>query len=226
MQVSQVQFGPFSLGGEPLCLRRGSDLIKLRPMSLQVLRYLSDRPGQFVSKDELLDRVWTGRVISDSGLRLCVGEIRSALGDDAKSPQYLETIVGKGYRFLEGAGGKALYPDTTGPIVGRDADLRRLDDSYRLAIAGRTQFVLLGGEPGIGKTTLVNSFLDLSSRDHGADVIQGQCIVHYGKQEAYGPMLEAIATFWGDKNDTGLSKEFERHAPSWLLQIPEICSSV
>ena len=222
----QLQFGPFSLGGEPVCLRRDSDPINLRPMSLQVLRYLSERPGQFVSKDELLDRIWTGRVVSDSGLRLCVGEIRAALGDDAKSPQYLETIVGKGYCFLEGAGGKALYPDTTGPIVGRDADLRRLDDSYRLAIAGRTQFVLLGGEPGIGKTTLVDSFLDLTSRDHGADVIQGQCIIHYGKQEAYGPMIEAIATFWGDKNDTGLSKEFERHAPSWLLQIPEILDAM
>jgi DNA-binding winged helix-turn-helix (wHTH) protein len=67
-------------------------------------------------------RFWTGRVISDSGLRLCVGEIRSALGDDARNPQYLETIVGKGYRFLEGAVGKAPYADSTARIVGRDAD--------------------------------------------------------------------------------------------------------
>ena len=226
MNDRQVQFGPFSLGGKPVCLRRGSDPIKLRPMSLQVLRYLSERPGRFVSKDELLERVWTGRVISASGLRLCVGEIRSALGDDAKNPQYLETIVGKGYRFLEGAGGKAPNPDNTGPIVGRDADLRRLDDAYQSAVAGHTQFVLLAGEPGIGKTTLLNSFLERASRDHAAHVIHGQCVVHYGTQEAYGPVLEAIAAFYRDSNDNGFIKEMERHAPDWLLQIPEMLDAM
>ena len=226
MNDRQVQFGPFSLGGKPVCLRRGSDPIKLRPMSLQVLRYLSERPGRFVSKDELLERVWTGRVISASGLRLCVGEIRSALGDDAKNPQYLETIVGKGYRFLEGAGGKAPNPDNTGPIVGRDADLRRLDDAYQSAVAGHTQFVLLAGEPGIGKTTLLNSFLERASRDHAAHFIHGQCVVHYGTQEAYGPVLEAIAAFYRDSNDNGFIKEMERHAPDWLLQIPEMLDAM
>jgi predicted ATPase len=195
-------------------------------MSLQVLRYLSERPGQFVGKDELLDRVWSGRVISDSGLRLCVGEIRTALGDDAKNPRYLETIVGKGYRFLEGAGGKVPHADTTRPIVGREADLRRLDDSYRSAVEGHTQFVLIAGEPGIGKTTLANSFLDHTSRDHDAQMIQGQCIVHYGSQEAFGPMLEAIAAFYRDNNDTGFIKDMERHAPAWLLQFPEMLDAM
>jgi len=222
----QFQFGPFSLGGEPDCLRRGADPIPLRPMSLQVLRYLSERPGRFVSKDELLERVWTGRVISDSGLRICVGEIRSALGDDAKNPQYLETIVGKGYRFLEGAGGKASYADSTGPIVGRDAELRRLGDIYQSVVAGHTQFVLLAGEPGIGKTTLVNSFLERIPRDHDVHVIQGQCVVHCGKQEAYGPVLEAIAEFYRDHSDTGLIREMERHAPGWLLQFPEMLDAM
>jgi DNA-binding winged helix-turn-helix (wHTH) protein len=47
----------FSLGGDPCCLRRGSDPIKLRPMSLQVLHYLSERPGQIVGRDELLEKV-------------------------------------------------------------------------------------------------------------------------------------------------------------------------
>jgi hypothetical protein len=195
-------------------------------MSLQVLRYLSERPGQFVSKDELLDRVWTGRVISDSGLRLCVREIRAALDDDAKNPHYLETVVGKGYRFLEGAGGKAPYPDSTGPIVGRDAELSRLDDLYQRALAGHTQFVLLAGEAGIGKTTLLNSFLDRISKGHDAHMIQGQCVVHYGKQEAYAPVLEAISSFYRDHTDTRFIKNMERHAPGWLLQLPEMLDAM
>jgi len=226
-EYAQVQFGPFTLGGEPDRLRRGVDPIPLRPMSLRMLRYLSERPGRFVSKDELLEQVWTGRVISDSGLRLCVREIRSALGDDAKNPDYVETVVGKGYRFLQGAGGEAPDPDNTGPIVGRDTELRRLDELYQLAAAGHTQLMLLAGEPGIGKTTMVESFLDRISKNHGAQVIQGQCVIHYGKQEAYGPVLEAIAAFFRDqKSDTGFIKDMERHAPGWLLQLPEMLDAM
>ena len=225
-EYPQVRFGPFILAGEPCCLRRGSAPIELRPMSLKVLQYLAEQPGRFVSKDELLDRVWRGRIISDSGLRLCVREIRAALGDDAKNPRYLETVVGKGYRFLEGAGGAAPYSDGAGPIVGRDEELRRLHDDYLLAMAGHTQFVLLAGEAGIGKTTLVESFLDRISENSQAQVIQGQCVIHYGKQEACGPLLEAITAFYRNYKAAAFIKTMERNAPSWLLQMPEMLDAM
>ena len=101
MATSEIRFGPFFLGCEPARLKRGEDVVKLRPKSLDVLCYLAQRPGQLVSKKELLTQVWTGRVISDTGLRMCIGEIRAALRDDADAPHYLETVVGQGYRFLE-----------------------------------------------------------------------------------------------------------------------------
>jgi predicted ATPase len=226
MTASELRFGPFSLEREPVRLMRGVDVVKLRPKSLDVLCYLAQRPGQLVGKEELLTRVWAGRVISNSGLRLCIREIRAILGDDADAPHYLETVVGQGYRFLQGAGGKAPNLDSTGPIVGRDAELRRLDERYQLAAAGHTQLVLLAGEPGIGKTTMVELFLDRISKNHNAHVIQGQCVIHYGQQEAYGPVLEAIATFFRDQNDTGFIKDMERHAPGWLLQLPNMLDAM
>jgi predicted ATPase len=155
-----------------------------------------------------------------------VGEIRAALDDDAKHPRYLDTVIGRCYRFLEGAGGKAPIHGNAQPFVGRDAELRRLDDLYQLAFTGRTQFVLLAGEPGIGKTTLLNSFLGHNSRSHGVKVIQGQCIIHYGKLEAYGPMLEAIASFYRVNKGAGFIKDMERHAPAWLLQVPEMLDAM
>ena len=223
---SYVQFGPFLIEGESGCLMRGPDPVKLRPMSLQFLRYLAERPGQFVSKEELLERVWAGRVISDSGLRLCVREIRAALGDDAKNPRYLETIVGKGYLFLEGEGGKIPLQENSAPIVGRDDDLLYLGEIFQAAIAGSTQFALLAGEPGIGKTTLLETFLDRISSDHDTNVIQGHGVVHYGKQEAYGPMLEAITSYFQDCDDDLLIRTMERHAPAWLLQLPEMLDTM
>lgn len=117
MPDHEIRFGPFSLQNDPVRLRRGAENIDLRPKSLAVLRYLAERPGQLVTKKELFRHVWSGRVVSDSGLRLCVREIRSALEDDATSPHYLETVTGHGYRFLEGHDGRAVFPDSTGPFV-------------------------------------------------------------------------------------------------------------
>ena len=220
MTIPQLHFGPFSLEQAPDCLKRGSDPVKLRPMSLHVLRYLSERPGQFVSKQELLERVWTGRVISDSGLRLCVKEIRAALGDQAQTPQYVETIVGRGYRFLEGPNGRAVFTDTAGQMVGRETELQQLQDCYRLAVEGNTQFVLLAGEAGIGKTTLVESFLERMVDQPAANIIQGQCVVHFGNEETYGPLLEAVAALCRTPKGGEFIRVFKRYAPTWLLHIP------
>ena len=223
MPIHQVHFGPFSIEDEPIRLRRGADLIQLRPKSLEVLKYLAERPGQFVSKEELLKRVWVGRVINDTGLRVCVREIRAVLGDNADMPYYLETIVGHGFRFLEGRNGRALFPDTTGPIVGRESELRQLEDYYQLAADGHSQFVLLGGEPGIGKTTLLNCFLDRVAEQPTMNVIQAQCVVHFGKSEAYGVVLEAIAHLVRDPN---MAKVLKRFAPTWLLQMPGLLDPI
>jgi DNA-binding winged helix-turn-helix (wHTH) protein len=98
----------------------------LRPKSLALLRYLAERPGRLVSKEELLKSVWSGRVVGQDGIRVCVREIRAALGDDPEMPQYLETVPGKGYRFLEGRDGRALFPETAKPLVGRASELLQL----------------------------------------------------------------------------------------------------
>ena len=60
--------------------------IALAPKALAVLEYLAARPGQLVSKDELLSALWPGVFLGDSALKVCVSEIRRALGDDAQEP--------------------------------------------------------------------------------------------------------------------------------------------
>jgi DNA-binding winged helix-turn-helix (wHTH) protein len=89
----QLRFGPFTLKAEPLQLWQGAEQIALRPKSLEMLRYLAARAGRLVSKEELLERVWPGRVINRDGIRVCVREIRATLGDTAAMPQYLETVT-------------------------------------------------------------------------------------------------------------------------------------
>lgn len=74
--------------------------IALRPKTFAVLRYLVEHPEKLVTKDELLDAVWAGTVVSDTVLKSCIRELREALGDDVQEPQYIATVHRRGYRFI------------------------------------------------------------------------------------------------------------------------------
>ena len=95
-----LTFGPFRLEPPPGRLWRDEQAIPLRPRSLALLRYLARHPGRLVTKAEVLQHVWTGTHVTDSVLRASVHEIRTALGDPATAPRYLETVERQGYRFL------------------------------------------------------------------------------------------------------------------------------
>jgi DNA-binding winged helix-turn-helix (wHTH) protein len=92
-------FDVFRLEPPPGGLWRGDVRIALRPRPLAVLRYLVAQAGRLVTKAELRQHVWGGTHVSDTVLRVCVQEIRAALGDAAAAPQYLETVAQQGYRF-------------------------------------------------------------------------------------------------------------------------------
>ena len=96
----QITFGPFRLEVTQGRLWRGDQVLPLRPRSLAMLCYLATHPGRLVTKTEVLQQVWAGTHVTDSVLRASVHEIRTALGDPATAPRYLETVERQGYRFL------------------------------------------------------------------------------------------------------------------------------
>src|SRR5262249_19074084 len=77
----QLTFGPFRLETPQGGLWRGDHLIPLRPRSLAMLRYLAAHPGRLVTKAEVQQHVWAGTHVTPTVLRVCVREIRVALGD-------------------------------------------------------------------------------------------------------------------------------------------------
>ncbi|MES1242241.1 MAG: winged helix-turn-helix domain-containing protein [Acidobacteriota bacterium] len=79
---------------------RGGETIRLEPRMMDVLVYLAQRPGRTVTKEELLDVVWEGMVVEEGVLPQCIHAIRKALGDDARSPRYIQTIPKRGYRLV------------------------------------------------------------------------------------------------------------------------------
>jgi pimeloyl-ACP methyl ester carboxylesterase/DNA-binding winged helix-turn-helix (wHTH) protein len=74
--------------------------VSLTPKAFSVLEYLAHHSGRLVTKDEFMDRLWPGVYVGDAALKVCVREIRRALGDDSHQPRYIETAHRRGYRFI------------------------------------------------------------------------------------------------------------------------------
>ncbi len=98
----RARFGVFDFDPATGELRRDGVQVKLQPQPARVLAMLTARPGEVVSRDELRQLVWADGTFVDfeRGLNFCVAQIRSALGDSAESPRFVETLPRRGYRFI------------------------------------------------------------------------------------------------------------------------------
>ena len=95
-----VQVGEWVLLPRGNELRRGADRARVEPKVAELLAYLAARPGVVVGREELLSAVWPGVVVGDDALTQAIIKLRKALGDDAHSPRYVETISKRGYRLV------------------------------------------------------------------------------------------------------------------------------
>jgi len=106
-------FEDFALDGDRRELRRGSELIPVEPQVFDLLQYLIRNRDRVVSKDDLVDAVWHGRIVSDATLASRVNAARSALRDNGEDQRLIRTILRRGLRFVgavreEDAATKAL----------------------------------------------------------------------------------------------------------------------
>ena len=111
--------------------RNGAE-VHLEPKAMDVLLLLAGRAGEVLSREELLATVWSGSVVGDDTLTQAVIKLRKALGDDSRSPAYIETISKRGYRLIAEVrldmAGTGAASDPTGskpPHASRARSLRR-----------------------------------------------------------------------------------------------------
>lgn len=116
----------------------------------------------------------------------------------------------------------ARKPVQTPLLVGRATELEQLHNALQRALDGAPQFVFLTGEPGIGKTTLVDTFLRQLAVRSDLQIAQGQCIEHYGPGEAYLPLLDASSRSCRAAGGQRLIELLKKHAPTWLIQLPAL----
>src|ERR1051325_5622414 len=125
-----LRFGPFELDPANQSLSRDGAEIHLAPRAYGVLAHLVDHAGTLITKNELLDAVWGELHVSDGALKRCVADLRKALEDSADAPRYIQTLHGRGYRFLPApasAGPGTSSAEEHAPVVGRAAQIQALD---------------------------------------------------------------------------------------------------
>jgi len=224
MRERFIVFPPFQLDLVDERLRQDGVVVELRPKTFAVLRHLLQHAGRLVTKSDLLDAVWADVAVTESVLKGCIAEIRAALGDDRESPRFVETAHRRGYRFIGAVArpGDGPAAESASAVFGREDALNRLDEAFATAGTGARQVVFVTGEPGIGKTTLVDRWLDRTGERHAGRIGRGECLEHCGAAEAYLPILDAVGRLCRDPGGEQIVGVLRRYAPTWLAQLPAL----
>ena len=97
----KIRFGVYELDRDAMELRKHGVPLRLQEQPFRVLAMLTERPGEIITREQLQERIWGNTFVDfDQSLNKAVNRVREALNDDAGTPQYVETVPRRGYRFI------------------------------------------------------------------------------------------------------------------------------
>ncbi len=206
-------FGRFELDASAFKLRRDGDEVPLQPKVFDAIRYLIEHHDRVVLKDELLEALWPGEHVNETAVPWTISRARKVLGQGAADKHPIETVRGRGYRFVGGvraapasepppasskvqlvsiAGGLATTAPRTArdPFVGRAEPMERLVGALQGTGAGRGRLCLLTGDAGMGKTRCLAEFAAVA-RSSKLSVWTGRCL-EGGRTAAFWPWVQVL----------------------------------
>jgi len=207
--MARYVFGELELDQDGQILRRADQEITLQPKVFDVLCYLIERRGRLVTKTELLDALWAEQDVNEAVVTWSVTHIRRALGQARTDKGPIETVHGRGYRFIGEvaikARGSELAPpaavaqaeaESSSPFVGRQRVGVELTQCLREAVAGHGSLCALIGEAGIGKTRCAEE-LAKRAQELGMLTLLGRCPQASGMPPLW-PIDSALGAARGD----------------------------
>jgi predicted ATPase len=226
------QFGDFRIDPQNDCLWRGNEMLSLTPRPFAVLRYLVENPQRVITHDELLEALWPETYVQPQVLRTYILELRKLLGDDPAEPRFIQTIPKRGYRFLAVVSDASRANGQASPrsLVGREVELTFLLTHLDRVRKAERSTIFITGEPGIGKTTLIDTFCAQVCHDQNMRVARGQSIEGFGGKESFYPVREALNDLCS--SDDGKARTLlASAAPSWMgrngaSSVGELCEAL
>lgn len=146
---ASYRFGEFSVDVAERTLTRDGARVSLAPKTFDLLVHLVTHPGTLLTKQALLDAIWGSVIVTENSLTQAIHQLRTALGDTAEEPRYVETVPRSGYRFVarvEPAGGAGTNEAAVVPVAA-PASPRAVAPPRRVwpAVAAAIAVVLFGG---------------------------------------------------------------------------------
>lgn len=221
------QFDDFRVDSGQFLLARNGHSTAITPTVFRILIGLLERAGEVVPKDDLMKLVWPDSFVEESNLNRNISTLRKALDEKPSDHKYIETIPKMGYRFVTPV--KTIdYQAPTGTgsrtpggtrqnIVGRQAELQQLRHAYELAEKGHGGLVSISGDAGLGKTALVDAFLDgLVQEGHAFHLARGLSSESLTESEPFMAWIEALGAL---AQDHGVRDVMRTAAPAWHREI-------
>lgn len=143
-----LRFGDFSIDTDAFELRRDGEPCEVEPLVFNLIAHFAAHPNRVLSRGDLIDAVWDGRVVTDATISTCVKNARKALGDTGETQTYLQTVRGRGYRFVAevtrgGSVGPVAPTHREGPSI-VILPFRPLSDDREIARIAQSQAIDLG----------------------------------------------------------------------------------
>jgi predicted ATPase len=228
------EFDEFRVDTGQFLLSRAGHTRPISPTVFRILLILLERAGEAITKEELMKSVWPDSFVEEGNLNRNVSTLRKALDEKPSDHRYIETIPKTGYRFVapirtinyQPPTGITRAVSTTRPcqIVGREFERDRLSQAYDQAQQGRGSIVCISGDVGVGKTTLVDAFLDDLKRDGQTfHLARGRCSESFTEGEPFMPWIESVS---GLAQEPTISAVMAKAAPSWHREISHSGSGV
>ena len=228
-------FGDYELDVDRYQLRWRGDELELEPKIFEVLTYLVRHRDRVVPKAELLEELWPDQVVGEWSLTRCISVARKALQDNSTEQRVIQTLYGRGYRFVAAVGEVPIEPHEPAPrsepetgddapsqssLIGRRRQLAELRAGLDAALSGRGRVILITGETGIGKTRLVEELSRLAEA-RGAAVRVGRCWETEGAP-AYWPWIQILRSEARAHGPGGMRALLGSSAPEILQIAPEL----
>lgn len=218
------RFSDYEIDYQLFQIRRRGHVVPVERRVFDLIAYLVRHSARVVPKEELFEHVWEGRAVTSGSLTVAIAAARKALRDSSANPQIIITHRGRGYRFNIGLAHGCDSEGDLRPLcergvqfVGREEEVQVFTGLLEEASAGRARFAVVIGEPGIGKSRLLDEFAAIAQHK-GAHTAFGRCREEDGAP-SFWPWIQISRAICS-------SSQFHEAIQCLVVDAPEIARGV